>query len=58
MFSYLVLIKPFKNINKNEHAIKLIKSKQLLYRPIFSLELIKLETLEIYIKTNLKTRFI
>lgn len=42
----------------NKHNIKLENDKQLPYRPIYSLGLIKLKTLKIYIKTFLKTRFI
>lgn len=36
----------------------LIDNKQSLYRPIYALSLIKLETLKAYIKTHLKTRVI
>ena len=42
----------------NEHAIKLEKSKQLLFEPIYSLGPVELETLKIYIKTNLTNGFI
>lgn len=42
----------------NNHAIKLEKDKQLPYRLIYNLRLIKLKTLKIYIKTCLKIRFI
>ena len=42
----------------NEHAIKLEEDKQPLFRPIYSLKLVKLETLKIYIKTNLSNGFI
>lgn len=42
----------------NEHAIKIENSKQPAYRPIYSLEPVKLETLKMYIKTLLKTGFI
>lgn len=42
----------------NKYAIKLIESKQLLYKPIYSLRPVELETLKIYIETHLKTRFI
>ena len=37
----------------NDYAIKLKKSKQPLFRLIYSLGLVKLETLKIYIKSNL-----
>ena len=42
----------------NTHAIDLEEGKQPLYGPIYSLELLKLETLKIYIKTNLANGFI
>lgn len=45
-------------INFNEHIIKFKSDKQPSYRPIYSLGLVKLETLKIYIKTYLKIRFI
>ena len=41
------------NIEINKYAIELEKSKQSLFDQIYSLELVKLETLKIYIKTNL-----
>ena len=42
----------------NEHAIELIKRKQLLYKPIYALNLVELEILKAYIKTHLKIGFI
>ena len=42
----------------NEHAIKLEKSKQPPYGPIYSLKLAELKTLKIYIETNLANGFI
>ena len=42
----------------NEHAINLENGKQPPYGPIYSLGLMKLETLKTYIKTHLKIRFI
>ena len=42
----------------NGHAIDLEEGKQPLYRPIYSLGPVELETLKIYIKTHLKTGFI
>lgn len=42
----------------NTHAINLEKGKQTLYRSIYSLELKKLKTLKIYIKTNLVNSFL
>ena len=45
-------------IDLNEHIINLEDGKQPPYGPIYSLGLVKLETLKIYIETHLKTRFI
>lgn len=42
----------------NNHAIKLVENKQPLYRSIYSISPMKLETLKIYIKIYLKTTFI
>lgn len=42
----------------NKYALKLIESKQLLYRPIYVWSLVELETLKTYIKTYWKTGFI
>lgn len=42
----------------NEYVIKLIYRKQPSYRPIYALNLVKLETLKTYIETHLKTGFI
>ena len=42
----------------NEYAINLENGKQPLYKPIYSLGLVELETLKIYIKTHLKIGFI
>ena len=42
----------------NNYTIELEKDKQLSFGPIYSLEPIKLETLKIYIKTNLANSFI
>ena len=46
------------NTGINEHAIKLEEGKQPPFGPIYSLELIKLEILKTYIKTNLANSFI
>ena len=46
------------NIRINEHAIKLEEGKQSLFSPIYSLELVELETLKTYIETNLANSFI
>lgn len=47
-----------KNTSSNKHIIKLIVEKELYYRPMYSLSLVELEILKIYIETYLKTRFI
>ena len=46
------------NTGIDEHDIELIEGKQPLYRPIYTLGPVELETLKAYIKTHLKTRFI
>ena len=46
------------NTGMNEHAIKLEKSKQPPFGPIYSLGAVELETLKTYIKTNLANNFI
>ena len=47
-----------KNTNINENAIVLIEGKQPLYASIYSLGPVKIETLNAYIETYLKTGFI
>ena len=42
----------------NTNAIDLEEGKQPLYRPIYSLDLVELEILKIYIETNLANDFI
>ena len=46
------------NMGINKHTIELIDGKQPPYRPIYAFNPVELETLKIYIKTHLKTRFI
>ena len=46
------------NTGMNEHAIKLEKGKQPFFGPIYSLDLVELETLKTYIGTNLANGFI
>ena len=46
------------NIGINKYAIKLEEDKQPLFGPIYSLELVKLETVKTYIKINLANGFI
>ena len=48
----------FKHIGINDHAIKLINKQQPLHGPVYNLELVELETLKTYIKTNLANGFI
>ena len=47
-----------KNTGINEHAIELEEDKQPPFRSIYSLGLVELEILKIYIKTNLANSFI
>ena len=47
-----------KHIEINTLAINLKELKQPPYRPIYSLDLLELETLKIYIKTNMASNFI
>ena len=58
VFSFDLAIKLPENTGINKHAIELQDGKQPLYRPIYSLGPVELETLKTYIKTHLKTRFI
>lgn len=58
VFSPDLAMELLENININEYAIELRDGKQPPYRPIYTLSLIELETLNAYIKTHLKTGFI
>ena len=58
IFSAKNIVKLSKNTKINKHAIKLEKSKQLLFNLIYSLKKVKLETLKTYIKINLTSSFI
>lgn len=51
-------IKLPKNTNINKHIIELVGYKQLFYKAIYTLNVIKLENLKTYIKIYLKIRFI
>ena len=51
-------IELLENTRINEHAIKLKKDKQSPFGPVYSLELIELETLKTDIKINLANDFI
>lgn len=61
---YIVVFSPnlpiglLKSTGNNEHVIELVEDKQPSYEPIYTLSLVELETLKIYIKTHLKARFI
>ena len=58
VFSPDLVSELFKHTKINDHAIELVNSQQLLYRPIYSLGLIELETLKAYIETILTNSFI
>lgn len=47
-----------KQIKPNKYEITLERDKEPLYGPIYSLGLVELETLKVYIKIHLKTRLI
>lgn len=63
-FSYNIIfltkniVKLLKYIRIDNDTIKPEKNNQLLFGPIYSLQLIKLKTLKIYIKINLANGFI
>ena len=46
------------NTSINKYTIKLVEGKQPPYGPIYSLGLVELEMLKVYIETYLKTGFI
>lgn len=58
IFSFNLEIKLPKNMSINGHTIKLVESKQLFYKSIYSLSPIKLKFLKLSIKLYLQTRFI
>ena len=58
IFSTEYVVELPENIGINEHTIKLEESKQPFFKPIYSLGLVELEILKIYIKTNLANGFI
>ena len=58
VFSVENIVKLPKNTGMNKYAIELEKSKQLPFRPIYSLGPVELETLKTYIETNLANGFI
>ena len=48
----------FEYVGINNYAIKLVDGQQPPYGPIYSLELVEMETLKVYIETNLAHGFI
>ena len=58
IFSVENVMRLRENIRLNKHAIKLEEGQQPLFRSIYSLGPIELETLKTYIKTNLANGFI
>lgn len=58
MFSVEKTLMLLEQIKLSEHTIKLEDDKQLFHRPIYSLGVVKLETLKTYIESHLKTGFI
>ena len=58
VFSFDLAMKRPENTEINKHIIKLIDEKQPLYKLIYALNLVELETLKTYIETHLKTGFI
>ena len=58
VFSLDLTIELPENTKINEYAIKLINRKELLYKPIYALNLMELEMLKTYIKSYLKMGFI
>lgn len=53
-----LVVKFFKYTRISNYIIDLIDNKKQLYKPIYSLGLVKLEILKIYIETNLANSFI
>ena len=59
VFSPDLIFELLKHIGINNRAIKLVNGyHQSLYRPIYSLDPVELETLKVYIETKLANRFI
>lgn len=52
------LVELLEYIRINDHIINLLNDKQLFYGLIYSIELVELQILKIYIKTNLASDFI
>ena len=58
VFSPDLVIELTKNTGISEHAIELVQDKQPSYGPIYSVGLMELETLKVYMETTLKSGFI
>ena len=58
VFSAENVVELSEHFGMNDHVIKLKEDNQLFFGPIYSLSLVKLETLKIYIETNLANGFI
>ena len=58
IFSLNLAFKLCKHTRINDHAIKLVDSQQIPYKPIYSLKLVELETPKAYIEINLANGFI
>ena len=58
VFSFNLAIELPENTGMNQHSIELQDGKQPLYRLIYSLGPVELETLKTYIKIHFKTKFI
>lgn len=58
VFSPNLVMELSKNIGINKYVFELVNGKQSFYGSIDSLDLMELETIKVYIKTYLKTRFI
>ena len=58
VFFFNLAIELPQNTSINKHVIELQDGKQPPYRPFYSLGLVELDTLKIYIKTHLKTGLI
>ncbi len=58
VFSLDLAMELLRNTSMNEYAIKFIEGKHSLYRPIYALSPVELETMKTYMKTYLITRFI
>ena len=58
VFSPDLTSKLLKHTRINDHTIKLVDGQQPSYAPIYSLRLVELEILKVYIDTNLANKFI